>query len=148
MPNSRLWTVSMWLLLTFLIGYSYAFIAATERDSNSTGECQSLVSLVTSKHRLPPSVSQPGNPAIFCDLGVHFPFLRSYDSLFIYGVLDSAEQDAILSDLRNHHTRTPTHRMLVRFISKENWRTWSDPATGRSGGSRGPETPLRTEWIE
>jgi len=138
----------MWLLLIFLIAYSYAFIAATQRDSDNTSECQSLISAVTSKRHLQQSISQPGSPAIFCELGVHFPFLRSYDSIFIYGVVDRVEQDAILSDLSNYRRSAPAHRILVRFIAHENWRAWSDPTTGRSGGSRGPETPLRAEWIE
>jgi hypothetical protein len=148
MPKFRWWTVSMWLLLILLITYSYAFIMATTTDSNNLGECQALVSAVTSTRRLQESASSPGSPAIFCDLGVHFPFLRSYDSVFIYGVVDPAEQDPILANLRSHHAAAQTHRILVRFIAKENWRTWSDPAAGRSGGSRGPETPLRQVWIE
>jgi hypothetical protein len=138
----------MWLLLILLVTYSYAFIMATTTDSNNLGECQALVSAVTSTHRLPESVASPGSPAIFCDLGAHFPFLRSYDSVFIYGVVHPAEQDSILANLRSYHAAAQTHRILVRFIAKENWRTWSDPATGRSGGSRGPEPPLRQAWIE
>jgi len=50
----------MWLLLIFLIIYSYAFIMATTTDSTNLGECQALVSAVTSTHRLPESVSSPG----------------------------------------------------------------------------------------
>jgi hypothetical protein len=94
------------------------------------------------------SVSSPGSPAIFCDLGVHFPFLRSYDSVFIYGVVNPAEQDSTLANLRSYHAKAQAHRILVRFIAKENWKTWSDRANGRCGGSRGPETPVRQVWIE
>jgi hypothetical protein len=81
-------TVGMWLLLTILIMYLYAFIMATTTDGNDQAECQSLVSAVRSRHGIPLSVSRPGSPAIFCDLGVHFPFLQSYDGVFIYGELD------------------------------------------------------------
>ncbi|HXT75102.1 MAG TPA: hypothetical protein VN780_02330 [Candidatus Eisenbacteria bacterium] len=113
----------MWLLLIFLIIYSYAFIMATTTDSTNLGECQALVSAVTSTHRLPESVSSPGRPAIFCDLGVHFPSLRSYDSVFICGVVDPAEQDSVVANLRSHRAAAQTHRILVRFMAKENWRT-------------------------
>jgi len=98
----------MWLLLILLITYSYAFIMATTTDSNNLGECQALVFAVTSTRRLQDSASSPGSPAIFCDLGVHFPFLRSYDSVFIYGVVDPAEQDPILANLRSHHAAAQT----------------------------------------
>ena len=138
----------MWLLLIFLITYSYAFIAATTTDSDDQSDCQSAIAAVTAKRHLPDSVSQPGKAAIFCELGVHFPFLSSYETIDVYGVQRSAEQDAILADLRAAHEKSRQHRMLVRFIDKENWRTWSDPANGRSGGSRGPETPTRKVWIE
>ena len=38
-------------------------------------------------------------------------------------------------------------RILVQFFDKENWRPWSDPSSGRSGGNRGPEHPIATQWI-
>jgi hypothetical protein len=141
-------TVGMWLLLTILIMYSYAFIMATTTDGNDQAECQSLVSAVRSRHGIPLSVSRPGSPAIFCDLGVHFPFLQSYDSVFIYGELDHGEQGSIVVDVRSAAGSSRTRPILVQFFEKENWKMWSDPATGRSGGSRGPETPIRKVWID
>jgi hypothetical protein len=138
----------MWLVLVLLITYSYAFIMATTTDSNDQSECDSAIIAVTAKHRLTESVSVPGHTAMFCELGVHFPLLRTYETIDFYGVLQSSEQDAILADLRVEHDKNRHHRMLVRFIEKENWRAWSDPAAGRSGGSRGPETPTRQVWIE
>jgi hypothetical protein len=94
------------------------------------------------------SLSQPGSPGIFCDLGVHFPLLRSYDHIFIYSVLDGREQDSILADVQRAGGPPHARPILLQFFEKENWKTWSDPATGRSGGSRGPETPLRSIWID
>ena len=141
-------TATMWLLLVLVAAYSYAFITATTVDSNDQEECQSLVSAVRSKHGIPLSISQPGSPGIFCDLGVHFPLLQSYDHIFIYSVLDGREQDSILADVQRARGSPHPRPILVQFFQKENWKTWSDPATGRSGGSRGPETPLRSIWID
>jgi hypothetical protein len=109
--------------------------------------CQPIVSAVTSRHRLPLSVSEPGSPAVSCDLGVHFPLLRTYYTVFIYGVLDKGEQDAIVVDLRTFQSAAHGQKILVQFFDKENWKTWSDPKFGRSGGSRGPETPIFKTWI-
>jgi len=107
-----------------------------------------VVSAVTSKHRLPPSVSEPGSPAIFCELGVHFPLLRTYYSVYIYGVLDKREQDSVVGNLRTYHRASHIPKILVQFFEEENWKPWSDPKSGRSGGSRGPETPIAKAWIE
>ena len=144
----RWWTVATWLLVGIVIAYSYAFIMATTADSEDLAECQSLVSAVRDKHGIPLSVSQPGSPGIFCDLGVHFPFLRSYDNLFIYGVLDNREQDSILADVRRARNSASPRPIQVQFFDKENWKAWSDPATGRSGGSRGKEISVRKVWID
>ncbi len=144
----RRWTIVAWTIGIFLIVYAYAFIMATTSASEDSHECKSIVSTVTSKHSVPRSVSSPGSPAIFCDLGVHFPLLQSYDSVFIYGVIGQADQDAIIVDLRSFHRASHTRKMFVQFFDKENWKTWSDPSSGRSGGSRGPESPIRRMWIE
>ncbi len=95
----------------------------------------------------PLSVSQPNTPAAFCELGVHFPLLRTYFTVFIYGVFDRTQQDAIVASLRNAPRGPNAKKILVQFFEKENWRPWSDPASGRSGGNRGPETPIATHWI-
>jgi hypothetical protein len=146
--RKRRWAPIAWLLSGFLVAYAYAFISATASDSENLSGCQPIVSAVTSRHRLPLSVSEPGSPAISCDLGVHFPLLRTYFTVFIYGVLDRGQQGAIVADLRTIHRACQTPRILVQFFEKENWRTWSDPETGRSGGSRGPETPIFKAWVD
>jgi hypothetical protein len=146
--RKRRWVPIAWLASGFLVAYAYTFISATASDSENLSGCQAVVSSVTAKHRLPLSVSEPGSPAISCDLGVHFPFLRTYYSVRIYGVLDQREQDAIVGDLQTTHRTANTQKILVEFFAKENWRTWSDPASGRSGGSRGPESPLVKAWID
>jgi hypothetical protein len=148
MAKRRWATVLAWLAGGFLVAYAYAFISATTTDSDDLYQCKAIVSSVTSSHSLPLSVSEPGHPAIFCDLGVHFPLLRSYYSVFIYGVLDKGQQDSIVADLQRFHRASRTQKILVRFFAKENWKTWSDPASGRSGGSRGPESALVRVWID
>jgi hypothetical protein len=145
--RKRRWAPIAWLLSGFLVAYAYAFISATASDSEHLSGCQAIVSAVTSRHRLPLSVSEPGSPAVSCDLGVHFPLLRTYYTVFIYGVLDKGEQDAIVVDLRTFQSAAHRQKILVQFFEKENWKTWSDPNSGRSGGSRGPETPIFKTWI-
>ncbi len=147
--SPRRWVApTIWVVGGFLIAYAYAFISATTSASEKSSECTAIVSAVTSKHSVPLSISEPGRPAVFCDLGVHFPWLRTYDSVFIYGVLDKSQQDSILADLRRIDRTSHTQRILVQFFEKENWNTWFDPGSGSSGGSRGPETPLVKAWID
>src|SRR5580700_8374390 len=108
--RKRRWAPIAWLLSGFLVAYAYAFISATASDSEHLSGCQAIVSAVTSRHRLPLSVSEPGSPAVSCDLGVHFPLLRTYYTVFIYGGLDRGEQDAIVADLRTFRGASQTPR--------------------------------------
>ena len=132
--SKRRWTPIVWLLGGFLVAYAYTFISATASDSENLSGCQAVVPAVTSRHRVPPSVSEPGSPAVSCDLGVHFPLLRTYYTVFIYGVPDRGEQDGIVADLRTFRGASQTPRILVQFFEKENWRTWSDPKDRQKRG--------------
>jgi hypothetical protein len=136
-----------WVAGTLLLAYAYAFVAAMVRASENVGECQHLVASLSSKYQVPLSVSAPGSPAIFCDAAVHFPLLTVYDNVFIYGVGTPATQRAIEAWLRAFHAAAGSRPILLQFFDKENWRTWSDPHSGRGGGNRGPETAIRTVWI-
>jgi hypothetical protein len=148
MAKRRWVPIIAWIVGGLLVAYAYAFVSATTTDSEDLSGCQAIVSAVSSSHSLPLSVSEPVHPAIFCDLGVHFPLLRSYYSVFIYGVLDKGQQNSIIADLQRFHRASHTQKILVRFFAKENWKAWSDPASGRSGGSRGPESALVRVWID
>jgi len=139
--------IAAWIIGGLIIAYCYAFINAITIASENSGHCKTLASAVTNGRQIPLSVSVPGKPAVFCELGVHFPFLRTYFTMFVYGVIDRSEQDAIISSLRGAPRGSNPRPILVKFFEKENWRTWSDPTSGRSGGNRGPETPIATQWI-
>jgi hypothetical protein len=138
--------IAAWILGGLIIAYCYAFINAITTASENSYQCKALESAAITGHKIPMSISQPNTPAAFCELGVHFPLLRTYFTVFIYGVLDRTQQDAIVTSLRNA-PRPNAKQILVQFFDKENWRPWSDPASGRSGGNRGPETPISTQWI-
>ena len=139
--------IAAWIIGGLIIAYCYVFINAITSASENSDQCKALESAVIAGHQIPTSVSQPGKPAAFCELGVHFPLLRTYFTVFIYGVLDRTQQDAILASLRAAPRAPNAKKILVQFFEKENWRPWSDPASGRSGGNRGPEPPIATQWI-
>jgi hypothetical protein len=139
--------IAAYIIGGLIIAYCYAFINAITTASENSGECKALASAAIIGHQIPTSISQPGKPAAFCELGVHFPFLRTYFTMFIYGVLDRSEQDAIVASLRAAPRGSNPKRILVQFFDKENWHTWSDPKTGNHGGHRGPETPIATQWV-
>ena len=73
--------------------------------------------------------------------------MRRFDHIRTYGVVGNREQDSVVEILTRTHERLKTRPMVVEFYGKENWKTWSSPATGNSGGDRGPETPVRTVEI-
>src|SRR5258708_1449837 len=89
-----------------------------------------------------------GQPGDFLRPGRSFPLLKTYYSVYICGVLDKREQDSVVGNLRTYHRASHIPKILVQFFEKENWRAWSDPKSGRRGGSRGPETPIAKAWIE
>ena len=138
--------IAGWIIGGLIIAYCYAFINAITSASENSDQCKALESAAINGHHIPMSVSQPNTPGAFCELGVHFPLLRTYFTVFIYGVPDRSQQDAIVTSLRNA-PRPNAKKILVQFFEKENWRPWSDPKSGRSGGNRGPEIPIATQWI-
>jgi hypothetical protein len=139
--------IAAWIIGGLIIAYCYAFINAITTASENSDQCKALESAAITGHQIPTSISQPGKPAAFCELGVHFPLLRTYFTVFIYGVADRTEQNAIVTSLRSAPRGPSPKPILVQFFDKENWRPWSDPNTGRSGGNRGPEHPIATQWI-
>ncbi len=131
-----------------LLAYFYAYFNAMTTGDVDLAECHALESAVTARNTIPLSVSTPGSPGVFCDRAIQLPFLKHYEKVYVYGVTDAGAQDAILTTLRDFNSVHHQGRILVAFFAKENWQTWSDPATGRSGGRRGPETPARSLWIK
>ena len=130
-----------------LVAYFYAYFTAMTTGDVDLAQCHALESAVAAKNTVPMSVSAPGQPGIFCDRAIQQPFLTHYERVYVYGVVDTAQQDAIVAAVREYRAQHP-EKILLLFIAKENWTAWSDPATGRSGGRRGPETPLRTAWVK
>jgi len=119
----------------------------TTTSADDLYECKAIVNAVEAKHEIPASSSAPGESGIFCDKGVRFPFLTSYDTLFVYGVTDKSAQNSIVKTLVEMRQESHIRDVFVRFFDSENWKTWSDPNSGRRGGERGPETPIREAWI-
>ncbi len=130
-----------------LVLYGLAYFTVTTTSADDLYECKAIVKAVEAKHEIPTSSSAPGEPGIFCSKGVRFPFLTSYDTLFVYGVTDKSAQDSIVKTLEDARRESHIRDVFVRFFDRENWKTWSDPDSGRSGGERGPETPIREAWI-
>jgi hypothetical protein len=125
------------------VGYGYFYLASDMFDTDDAAECHAIVTLVESVSSIPDSVSVPGHPGCFCGKGVRGFFLRPVDHVQSYGVIDEGHQDLVIASLKRARQQLTTRPIVAEFYQKENWRTWSDPATGRSGGTRGPETPIR-----
>src|SRR5271156_6680456 len=130
----RVWP---WVFGGVLVAYFYAYFMAMATGDVEMAQCHQLESAVEAKHSIPGSTSSPGRPAIFCDRAVKFPFLAPYEKVYVYGVLDAASQEAIVRTLQKFYRERNSEKVQVQFFEKENWKTWSDPATGRSGGRRG-----------
>jgi hypothetical protein len=131
----------------FLLAYFYAYFNALTTGDVNLAKCHELEKAVTAKDAIPMSVSSPGHAGIFCDRAIQLPLLTHYEKVYVYGVTDSAAQDSIVATVRDFHG--PQHgKIEVLFFVKENWQPWSDPASGASGGKRGPETAVRVAWIK
>jgi hypothetical protein len=146
-PRTGLAFFGMFLGL-FILAYGYWYLVSTMPDPDALNECQTIVADLEASISFPQSVSSPGNPALFCDKGVKGMFLTKFDRVNIYGVLDTNEQQVVIDRLKNAKRRLKTKPIQLEFFEKENWKTWSDPKTGRSGGDRGPETPIWQAVIE
>jgi hypothetical protein len=144
-PNKRRRLVLFFVLsvLCMCFAYGYLLLLATTTTTWELAECSGLGKAVEAEHFIPTSVSKPSSPAFFCDLAVRYPFLQRFDDLKIYGVTDHDRQDAVIETLKRYRHQAHTKPLRVQFYEKENWQTWSNPATGVHGGRRGPEIPLR-----
>jgi hypothetical protein len=78
---------------------------------------------------------------------IRLPFLTHYKKVYVYGVTETAPQNSVAQTLQKVNGERRGGKILLQFFDKENWTTWSDPATGRNGGRRGRETPLQSIWI-
>ncbi len=130
------------------LGYGYFYLMSTTTSGDDLIECNAIGKSVESAHSLPTSISVPGRPAFFCDADVRGLLMRRFDHIRIYSVVDKNEQESIIQTLKRTREQLKTRHMLVEFYEKENWKTWSDPATGNRGGERGPETPMRKTVIK
>ena len=130
------------------LAYGYWYLVSTMPDPDVRDECQAIAASVESTISLPPSVSSPGHPAFFCGKGVRGLFLRPYDRVRVYGVVNSSGQDTLIAAIVRAKQQLRTRPIVVDFYEKENWITWSDPKTGRSGGDRRAEMPIRRNVIK
>lgn len=140
--------VAIAVFLLLCLAYGYLYLTATTTSADDVFECKAIASLVSSGHAIPESISTPGRPGIFCDVEVRGFFLKRFDHVRIYGVTDKDGQDSITRTLERSRERSKAREVVIEFYEKENWRTWSDPATGRKGGERGAETPIRETLIK
>jgi hypothetical protein len=136
------------LLVLFPLAYGCFYLTAMTTSGNDLLECKAIAGLVTSGHVIPESISTPGRPAIFCDVGMRGFLLKRFDHVRIYGVINKSQQDSMLEALEHGQMQSKHREMTVDFYEKENWKTWSDPGTGRRGGDRGPEVPIRQVFIK
>ncbi len=136
-----------WIVGGLLVAYFYAYFAAMATGDVDLVECHALEAAVVARNTIPPSVSAPGQPGIFCDRGIQMPFLRRYEKVFVYGVTDKTAQDGVMASIREFQRTHGGGRVLVDFFAKENWIVWSDQSGGRSGGHRGPEVAVWEDWV-
>jgi hypothetical protein len=139
----QVWLFVGTLFGMFCLAYGCLYVISTMPDPDVVSECRAIGASVESRTSLPSSVSAPNSPAFFCDKETRGAFFRPFDHVRIYRVVDRTEQDTVTDSLVHARQRLRTKPIIVDFYEKENWTTWSDPATGRSGGERGPETPIR-----
>jgi hypothetical protein len=136
------------LVVVFCLAYGYAFLISTMTDSYDLDECKALADLVESSQPIPESISVPGHPALGCNVEIRGLLFRRFDHVRVYGVIDAGKQDSIFLTLQKARQQNKIKPVLLEFYDRENWRTWSNPATGNSGGDRGPETAIRKVRIE
>ncbi len=129
--------------------YGCAYFYSTLESAEDAGECAFVADSLASQRSIPPSISVPGQPGVFCDMGIRLPFLTRFDHVRVYGVVDRPNQEAIIAELRRVRRQSKTRAILVQFFEKENWRVTLNPAPGIiESGSRGPERSIREVYIK
>ena len=144
--KSRELIIGLPILLCIIYGYFYVSAAGTSGEDVS--ECKVITDFVQARSSIPKSVSAPDRPGIFCDVELRGLLLQRFDHVRIYGVTDKDQQDAIVAILKPLRVQSQGRELTVDFYEKENWKTWSDPATHNRAGERGPETSMRQVVIK
>lgn len=148
--NKKRKVVLLLAIFVFLLclAYGYFFLLAVTTTTWELAECARIGEAVKAENVIPASISRPGSPGFFCDLGVRYPFLLRFDDIKIYGITDRSRQDAIVETLKRYREHTHTRPLHVQFYESENWQYWSNPSTGVRGGRRGPEVPIRVIYVK
>lgn len=146
--KSRIQRFIRGLVVVFCFAYGYAFFISRMTSGQDVDECRVLAHLVESTQSIPVSISSPGLPALSCNADVSGFLFRRFDHVRVYGVIDAGKQDSIFQILQKARQQGKIKPVLLEFYDKENWKTWSHPATGTSGGDRGPETVIRKMRID
>jgi hypothetical protein len=127
--------------------FSVLDMVSASTSGDDVTECRAVANIVEAENVVPESTSSPGRPAVFCDAEVKGILFRRFNRFRIYGVVDKSQQESIVQAIMKARQHRGTKPAVVDFYDKENWRTWSEPASGSSGGERGPETPIRETAI-
>ena len=130
------------------VAYGYLALLAGTTSSVDVDECLAIANAVEQETSIPPSISKPGSPAFFCDLGVRWPFVQRFDDIKIYGITDQGQQNALIESLRRYRERERTKPLMTRFFEKENWQTSINQSTGARIGKRGPEAAIRKVFVK
>ena len=133
--------IAAWVSGGLVIAYCYAFINAIATASENAYQCKAIEAAAVAGHEIPMSVSEPGTPAAFCELGVHPPLLRTYFTVFIYGVLDRTKQAAILDSLRQASRGSHPQEMVVKFYEKGKLEALVRPVLGPKWRLARPRNP-------
>ncbi len=139
--KGRRWIVGV-CVLAFL-AYLLPYLGWVALDPAFWDEgCEEPIHTVINLHVAPPSVSQPGRPAVFGGAGAYGIFHDRQCVVGMYGVTERPKQEAVLAALRDYHRLQPGRPIRVRFYEKENWRV-TQYSNGVEGGDRGPEKLIR-----
>jgi len=145
-PSAALQVIATASILLYFGWYALTVAVLAFHSSGSWGHCDDLRQPAIQTGLIPQSVSQPNLPSVFCLVAEYGIFRSHYQVLEIYGVPRQG-QATVLEAVRNTRLRLQTEPVQVLFYDRENWRTWSNPKNGASGGSRGPETVQRVVVI-
>ena len=121
------------------LGQYAVFGQPSEKDRE---DAKAMVDQITTVHHFEMnSRSKPGQPPVFVSAGSRL-LLTQPTAIQIYDVLDSAEQDHIITALQSFIRTRNLPPVRVQFFVYENW------IQNGGFGSRGSETQIRRIYVD
>jgi hypothetical protein len=129
------------LTIGFQGWYWLTLITDSTDMSGDFGGCVQEMSILDAAGLTVKSAPDPSQTAAYCEKGFVGVFRSRYQYIQMYSMSNKDRQMKALQLIETYHKANHTYPTVVLMYDRENW------ITNGSGGTRGPEKPIKTSVL-